>query len=60
MNARDWKSFNDAFDGFTGPAQNVIYADLEGHIGWRATGLIPLRAPGDDGSVRGSTTHLRA
>jgi len=51
MNARDWKSFNDAFDGFTGPAQNVIYADLEGHIGWRAHRPHPAARARDDGSV---------
>jgi penicillin amidase len=48
--AQDWASFNAALDGFTGPAQNVVYADREGHIGWRATGVLPLRAAGDDGS----------
>lgn len=48
--ASDWPSFNQAADGWLGPAMNLIYADIEGHIGWRATGLIPLRAPGDDGS----------
>lgn len=48
--ARDWASFNDAFDGYFGPAQNVVYADVDGHIGWRATGLLPLRPDGDDGS----------
>jgi penicillin amidase len=51
LEARDWKSFNDAFDDFVGAAQNVVYADVDGHIGWRATGRLPLRAPGDDGSA---------
>ena len=49
--AHDWNEFNAALDGFPGPAQNAVYADREGHIGWRATGLIPLRRPGDDGSL---------
>ena len=49
--ARDWNEFNVALDGFPGPAQNAVYADCDGHIGWRATGLIPLRRPGDDGSL---------
>ena len=49
--ARDWAGFNAALDGFLGPAQNAVYADRDGHIGWRATGLIPLRKPGDDGSL---------
>ncbi len=50
MTAHDWASFNAAFDQFPGPAQNVVYADADGHIGWRATGRIPLRPAGDDGS----------
>ncbi len=49
--ARDWTEFNAALDGFLGPAQNAVYADRDGHIGWRATGLIPVRKPGDDGSL---------
>jgi penicillin amidase len=50
MEARDWTGFNGALDGFPGPAMNVVYADRAGHIGWRATGLIPMRPPGQDGS----------
>ncbi len=50
MEARDWAEFNAAIDQHPGPPQNMIYADLAGHIGWRASGLIPLRHPGDDGS----------
>src|ERR1019366_669335 len=33
------------------PAQNVVWADAAGNIGWRATGLVPVRRPGTDGSV---------
>lgn len=51
IRATDWNSFNAACDGFLGPAQNVVYADAEGHIGYRATGLIPIRKKGDDGSL---------
>jgi penicillin amidase len=49
MLATDWASLNAAADGFLGPGQNVLYADVEGHIGWRAAGILPLRAAGDDG-----------
>lgn len=49
--AQDWASFNAALDAVTGPAQNVVYADRDGHIGWRAMGVLPLRAAGDDGSL---------
>lgn len=51
MEARDWEGFNAAVDTFTGPAQNIVYADRDGHTGWRASGVIPLRRPGDDGSA---------
>jgi penicillin amidase len=43
--ARDWPSFLAAFAKFGGPAQNVVYADDQGHIGYHATGRIPLRGP---------------
>ncbi len=51
IRATDWDSFNAACDGFLGPAQNIVYADAEGHIGYRATGLIPIRKKGNDGSL---------
>ncbi|MGZ3480995.1 MAG: penicillin acylase family protein, partial [Myxococcaceae bacterium] len=58
MLATDWASFNAAADGFLGPGQNVLYADVDGHIGFRAAGVLPLRAPGDDGRtpLDGSST----
>lgn len=50
MEAGDWDAFNRALDGWSGPAQNVVFASASGHIGWRASGVVPLRAPGEDGS----------
>ena len=41
--ARDWPGFLAAFAQFGGPAQNVVYADDQGHIGYHATGRIPMR-----------------
>jgi penicillin amidase len=32
-----------AFSSFGGPAQNLVYADDQGHIGYHAVGHIPLR-----------------
>ena len=43
--AHDWPSFTAAFRNFGGPAQNVVYADDQGHIGFHAMGRIPLRGP---------------
>jgi penicillin amidase len=45
--AQNWKDFQAAFSRFGAPGQNVVYADVDGHIGYQATGLIPIRASGD-------------
>lgn len=55
--AKDWTSFKDALKTYGGPAQNFVYADVKGHIGWYAAGRIPIRRKGDgslpyDGSTR--------
>ncbi len=41
--ATDGASLVSAFSTFGGPAQNVVYADDQGHIGYHAVGHIPLR-----------------
>ncbi len=48
--AKNWQDFEAAFSQFGAPGQNVVYADVDGHIGYQATGFIPIRATGD-GSV---------
>jgi penicillin amidase len=45
--ARNWQEFRAAFAKFGGPGQNVVYADVDGHIGYQATGKVPVRAAGD-------------
>ncbi|WP_216853228.1 penicillin acylase family protein [Phytoactinopolyspora halotolerans] len=45
--AQDWESFRSAASLFDVPAQNLIYADIEGNIGYQAPGRIPVRANGD-------------
>ena len=45
--ARNWDEFRKAFSTFASPGQNVVYADVDGHIGYQATGKIPIRASGD-------------
>lgn len=47
--ARDWDEFRAAAALFEVPAQNLVYADVDGNIGYQAPGWIPVRAPGDDG-----------
>ncbi len=49
--ARNWDDFRGALADFAAPAQNAVYADREGHIGYQAPGLIPIRKSGSDGSV---------
>lgn len=41
--AQNWSDFRRAFSQFPGPGQNVVYADVDGHIGYQATGRVPLR-----------------
>jgi penicillin G amidase len=48
--ARNWKEFNTALESFTAPTQNIVYADVDGHIGYHAAGVVPIRQSGD-GSV---------
>lgn len=45
--AQNWEQFRRAFSEFDAPAQNVVYADIDGNIGYQSTGKVPLRASGD-------------
>jgi penicillin amidase len=45
--ARDWQSFRDALAEWVVPAQNFVYADVEGHFGYALGGALPVRAQGD-------------
>jgi penicillin amidase len=45
--AHNWKEFNRALESFTAPTQNIVYADVDGHIGYHAAGVIPIRKSGD-------------
>lgn len=45
--AQNWAEFQQAFSLFDAPGQNVVYADVDGNIGYHATGKIPIRASGD-------------
>jgi penicillin G amidase len=41
--ARNWDEFTAALKRFPGPGQNFVYADVDGNIGYHATGLLPIR-----------------
>ena len=49
--ASDWDEFREAASAFSVPAQNMVYADREGHIGYQAPGRIPIRRAGNDGTM---------
>jgi penicillin amidase len=48
--ARNWDQFQEALRRYVGPMQNIVYADIDGNIGFTSPGRIPLRRKGD-GSV---------
>ena len=48
--ASTWEEFREAVRGWVCPGQNMVYADVEGNIGYQATGLYPIRREGD-GSI---------
>ncbi|MFZ3340973.1 MAG: penicillin acylase family protein [Terriglobales bacterium] len=45
--ADNWDSFRAAFSKLDAPGQNVMYADVDGNIGYQATGHVPIRVAGD-------------
>jgi penicillin amidase len=42
--AGNWKDFDNALRTFSVPAQNFVYADKKGNIGYRLGGRIPIRS----------------
>jgi penicillin G amidase len=45
--AQNWEEFRKAFSQLDAPGQNVVYADVDGNIGYQTTGHVPIRASGD-------------
>jgi penicillin amidase len=45
--AQRWEEFRRALSDLNAPGQNAVYADVDGNIGYQATGKIPIRASGD-------------
>lgn len=48
MKATDWDSFKQAISNFNAPQQNMLYADIDGNIGYYAPALVPIRKPEND------------
>ncbi len=40
---QNWKEFLKAMERWKVPSENLIYADVEGNIGWVAAGMTPVR-----------------
>jgi penicillin amidase len=45
--AQNFDEFRAALSRFDDPTQNIIYADVDGNIGYQTPGRIPIRAHGD-------------
>lgn len=45
--AQNWVEFRKAAETAKVPSQNLVYADVDGNIGYQAPGDIPIRAGGD-------------
>ncbi|HSK80311.1 MAG TPA: penicillin acylase family protein [Thermoanaerobaculia bacterium] len=41
--ARTWPEFVKALERWKVPSENLVYADVDGNIGWQAAGLTPVR-----------------
>jgi penicillin amidase len=41
--AHNWSEFLAAIGEYAGPGQNFVYADVDGNIGYHATGHLPIR-----------------
>jgi penicillin G amidase len=44
--ARNWKEFRDTMKRVWGPAQNAVYADMQGNIGYVMAARVPIRKKG--------------
>ena len=53
MRARNWDEFHAAMNRWGAPAENQVYADTHGNIGWIPGGLTPIR-PNWDGLLPGA------
>jgi len=42
--ARNWRDFQGAMARWKMPSENMIYADIDGNIGWIAAGFMPRRS----------------
>src|SRR5690606_19956645 len=43
MRATDWESFKDGLSRYHSPGLHIVYADVDGNIGYHAAAAIPIR-----------------
>src|SRR6185295_9448946 len=41
--ANNWQEFRKALERWKVPSENLVYADIDGNIGWQVAGLTPIR-----------------
>jgi len=41
--ARNWQEFREACSYSRAPSENMVWADVDGNIGWQAVGITPIR-----------------
>ncbi|HSE38012.1 MAG TPA: penicillin acylase family protein, partial [Blastocatellia bacterium] len=41
--AKNWQEFQKALERWRVPSENLVYADVDGNIGWQAAGSAPIR-----------------
>lgn len=46
--AGNWQEFIERVKDFASPQQNMVYADIDGNIGFVAPGRVPVRKPAND------------
>jgi penicillin amidase len=46
--AKNWQEFVESAKDFASPQQNMVYADIDGNIGFIAPGRVPVRKPEND------------
>lgn len=47
--ADNWKEFKAGLQSYVAPSLSFVYADVEGNIGYLASGKLPIRQPGHSG-----------
>jgi penicillin amidase len=45
--AKNWREFREGLKNFAAPQQNMVYADVDGNIGFIAPARVPIRGKGD-------------